>query len=296
MEDVFGFGLENYPLLEYNKDLNLMKAAIEVSDFVTTVSPTYSCEILNPWFSHGLDAMLNAKRYKLHGILNGIDTAEYNPETDKRIYKNFSVSDLKGKAVNKTELLKEVGLPEKKDEPLVGVVTRLVAHKGLDLIKFVLDDICQSGMQLVILGSGDYEYESYFQDMKHKYPDNLAVIIGFIPQLARRVYAGADLFLMPSKSEPCGLAQMVSLRYGTVPIVRETGGLYDSIKDFGDPYGNGYTFKSYNAHDMLGALLRAKGAYLDKKGWEEKVKTAMDSDFSWAKSAGEYIKLYNKLL
>ena len=283
-------------LLEYDGCINFMKGAIECADKVTTVSPSYADEILDPWYSHGLDSILNVRRYKLSGILNGIDTVGYDPATDKCIKANFSADDISGKKIDKEELQKEMGLPVKPGVPVIGMVTRLVSHKGLDLVKRILDELlATSEMQLVVLGSGDYEYESYFRWIAEKYPDKVGLRIGFVPELARKIYAGADMFLMPSKSEPCGLSQMVALRYGTVPIVRETGGLRDSITDCGDGKGNGFTFKSYNAHDMLDAIRRALTLYYNGD-WNELVLRALNCDFSWGRSANAYIRLYKETL
>lgn len=296
LEDVLGIPADKASLLEYDGCINFMKGAIECADKVTTVSPSYADEILDPWYSHGLDSILNERRYKLRGILNGIDTVGYNPATDKCIKANFSADDISGKKIDKEELQKEMGLPVKPGVPVIGMVTRLVSHKGLDLVKGILDELlATSEMQLVVLGSGDYEYESYFRWIAEKYPDKVGLRIGFVPELARKIYAGADMFLMPSKSEPCGLSQMVALRYGTVPIVRETGGLRDSITDCGDGKGNGFTFKSYNAHDMLDAIRRALTLYYNGD-WNELVLRALNCDFSWGRSANAYIRLYKETL
>lgn len=296
LEDVLGIPADKASLLEYDGCINFMKGAIECADKVTTVSPSYADEILDPWYSHGLDSILNERRYKLSGILNGIDTVGYDPATDKCIKANFSADDISGKKIDKEELQKEMGLPIKPGVPVIGMVTRLVSHKGLDLVKGILDELlATSEMQLVVLGSGDYEYESYFRWIAEKYPDKVGLRIGFVPELARKIYAGADMFLMPSKSEPCGLSQMVALRYGTVPIVRETGGLRDSITDCGDGKGNGFTFKSYNAHDMLDAIRRALTLYYNGD-WNELVLRALNCDFSWGRSANAYIRLYKETL
>lgn len=292
LEDVLGIPADKASLLEYDGCINFMKGAIECADRVTTVSPSYADEILDPWYSHGLDSILNERRYKLSGILNGIDTVGYDPATDKCIEKNFSADDASGKKADKEALQREMGLPVKPGVPVIGMVTRLVSHKGLDLVKGILDELlATSEMQLVVLGSGDYEYESYFRWIAEKYPDKVGLRIGFVPELARKIYAGADMFLMPSKSEPCGLSQMVALRYGTIPIVRETGGLRDSITDCGDGKGNGFTFKSYNAHDMLDAIRRALTLYYNGD-WNELVLRALSCDFSWGRSANAYIRLY----
>ena len=296
LEDVLGIPADKASLLEYDGCINFMKGAIECADKVTTVSPSYADEILDPWYSHGLDSILNERRYKLRGILNGIDTVGYDPATDKCIKANFSADDISGKKIDKEDLQKEMGLPVKPGVPVIGMVTRLVSHKGLDLVKGILDELlATSEMQLVVLGSGDYEYESYFRWIAEKYPDKVGLRIGFVPELARKIYAGADMFLMPSKSEPCGLSQMVALRYGTVPIVRETGGLRDSITDCGDGKGNGFTFKSYNAHDMLDAIRRALTLYYNGD-WNELVLRALNCDFSWGRSANAYIRLYKETL
>lgn len=297
--DVCGdiLGLPDYVkwVVEYDGCVNFMKGAFETADKITTVSPTYAEEILHPYFSHGLDPVLRGMQYKLTGFLNGIDQVVYNPETDPAIPAHFNVDNKAGKAVCKRELLKEMGLPDGK-EPVIGIVTRLVSHKGLDLVKCVFEDMVHLGYKFTILGSGEKVYEDFFREMAFRYPDRVAVTIGFIPDLAHRIYAGADLFLMPSQSEPCGLAQMVSLRYGTIPIVRETGGLKDSIKDCGGKGGNGFTFKTYNAHDMLDATVRARAYYDQKIKWGRLVSHAMREDFSWDRSAQLYIGLYKEIV
>ena len=297
IDNVVGIDHAHRSLIEYDGAVNLMKGGIECANAVTTVSPSYANEILDPWYSHGLDTILRQRCYKLRGILNGIDVENYNPETDKDVFKNYSVDNMRGKAVNKKELQKLLGLPEKSDTPVMGMVTRLVSHKGLDLCKAVLDELlATTDIQLVVLGSGDYQYEEFFRGLAERYPEKVGLCLGFIPDLARKIYAGADFFLMPSKSEPCGLSQMVALRYGTIPIVRETGGLRDSVTDSGDGEGNGFVFSSYNAHDMLNAIRRAVEGYSDKKGWPILVKRAMESDNSWGKSANDYIKMYKEIL
>ena len=295
MKDVLGLGDDAAHIVEYENCVNLMKGGIECADRVTTVSRTYAEEILTPWFSHGLDEILKIRAFKLNGIVNGIDTEVYNPETDSLIYSPFSAEDISGKAINKAELQKEMGLPQKADVPVIGIVSRLVGHKGFDLVKAVFEDMLKADVQFAILGSGEWEYETFFYDMKEKYPEKVGLRLGFVPQLAHRIYAGADIFLMPSKSEPCGLAQMVALRYGTIPIVRETGGLKDTIQDSGDGEGNGFTFATYNAHDMLEAVWRALAGYSDAEGWKTLVLRAMNCDNSWKRSAGEYLKIYKEL-
>lgn len=295
--DLFGLGEECESLVQFGDCLNLMKGGIECSNRVTTVSNTYANEILDPWFSHGLHPILKERSYKLSGILNGIDVENYDPETDKDIFFNYNAKDFSNKSKNKAALQEMFGLPVKEDVPVMGIVTRLVSHKGLDLIKRIMWELLSlTDMQLIVLGSGDAEYEEFFKKLQADFPDKVGLRIGFIPDMARKIYAGSDLFLMPSKSEPCGLSQMVALRYGTIPIVRETGGLKDTITDSGDGKGNGFTFKSYDAYDMFDAIKRSLAAYSDKAYWNKLVERALKCDNSWGKSAREYIKLYEELM
>ena len=295
--DVLGLQPGTEHIVEYNGCVNLMKGAIETANVVTTVSPSYANEILDPWFSHGLDNILEQRRFKLSGILNGIDVENYNPETDKNIFANYSAEDFSAKKINKAELQKMFNLPVNERTPVVGLVTRLVSHKGLDLIKVILDELlATTDIQFVVLGSGDWQYEEFFKEMAARYPEQLGLRLGFVPDLARKIYAGADMFLMPSKSEPCGLSQMVALRYGTIPIVRETGGLKDTITDSGDNEGNGFTFARYNAHDMLYTIRRAVEGYQNEEGWNILVKRALECNNSWNRSANEYIRLYKNVL
>lgn len=294
--DVFGLGEEYANLLRFGNCLNLMKGGIECSDRVTTVSKTYAREILDPWFSYGLDPILKQRSYKLSGILNGIDSTNYNPETDKDIFCRYSAKAPEGKEKNKEALRELFSLPAKARTPLIGMVSRLVAHKGLDLVKKVMRDaVASNDIQLVVLGSGDWEYESFFKELAASFPEKVGLRLGFVPDLARKIYAGSDMFLMPSKTEPCGLSQMIALRYGSVPIVRETGGLKDAVSDSGDGTGNGFTFKSYDAYDMLDALRRAVAAYGDADYWKTLVLRALKCDNGWGRSAREYIKLYESL-
>lgn len=294
--DVLGLPEGREGIVEYDNCVNLMKGAIQCADKITTVSPTYSREILDPYYSHGLDNILKEFTFKLTGIVNGIDYDVYNPETDEMIYKNFSVSDMSGKAYNKKCLQKDLGLPQRADVPIIGMVTRLVKHKGIDLVKCVFEELLKADLQFVILGSGEWEFETFFHEMAQRYPDKVGLKLGFDTNLAHKIYAGSDLFLMPSNSEPCGLAQLVALRYGTVPIVRETGGLNDTIKDSGDGEGNGFTFSNYNAHDMQNTVWRALAGYSDKKGWDILRKRAMECNNSWSASANAYIRLYKEII
>lgn len=297
LEDVLGIPATEKQVVEFDGCVNLMKGAIECAQRVTTVSPTYAQEILDPWFSHELDPILRERSWKLSGILNGIDIDSYNPETDPNLYSNYTAEDLSGKAENKRALQERLGLAQDPAVPLIGMVTRLVSHKGLDLVKAQIDRLMsESNAQFVVLGSGEWEYESFFKEMQAKYPGRFNASFGFVPELSRKIYAGADIFLMPSKSEPCGLSQMIALRYGTIPVVRETGGLKDSIQDSGDGEGNGFTFKTYNSEDMLYAIKRALAGYADAEGWKILMQRAMQCDNSWGRSANEYIKLYRGLV
>ncbi len=275
--------------------LNFMASAIRLADKVTTVSKTYADEITDPYFAHGLDGLLREFRYKLSGIVNGIDTDIYNSETDKLIPNNFSISDMEGKAKDKLLLLEELGLEQNPDIPLIGMVTRLVAHKGIDIVEFVLEEMLSHEVSVVILGTGEARFEQLLLDIAYRHPNRLSVKIMFDLGLASRIYAGCDMFLMPSKSEPCGLAQMISMRYGTAPIVRETGGLKDTVIPFNVETGEGlgFTFVTYNSHDMLGAVLRAKEVYHNKPLWHKLQENMMSADVSWSRSAGEYQALYS---
>ncbi|MCL2069009.1 MAG: glycogen synthase GlgA [Oscillospiraceae bacterium] len=297
VRDVLGLTDSAVEVAEYDGDCNFMKAGIDQCDMLTTVSPTYAAEILNPWFSYGLDNVLGYHSDKLSGILNGIDTSLYNSETDPRIAKAFSADDLSGKAQCKSALQKSLGLEENPDAMIIAMVTRLVAPKGIDLVCEVFSKIMEMNTQFVMLGSGDWQYEKFFRETAISYPGRISVTIGFDVPLSHNIYSGADVFLMPSRSEPCGLSQIISLRYGTLPIVRITGGLNDSIREFGaEGGGNGYNFPNIDSQDMLNAIVRAYTDFRDKDGWQDKMKAAMACDFGWKKSAGEYIKMYKKLL
>ncbi len=297
LEDVMGVPSHSRQLVEFDGCVNYMKAAIESAHCVTTVSPTYAQEILDPWFSWGLDPILQARRWKLTGILNGIDTDGYDPARDEQVYATYDTDTMvAGKAANKRALQARLHLPQRPDVPLIGMVTRLASHKGLDLVKCITEQLFTRDVQLVILGSGEWVFESFFRELQQRYPDKFCYCVGFVPELARKIYAASDIFLMPSKSEPCGLSQMVACRYGTVPVVRETGGLRDSIRDCGDEGGFGYTFKTYNADDMLGAIDRALDAYAQPDTFNDLRRRCMTQDFSWGRSANEYIRLYKDVI
>ncbi len=291
------FGIDGYHqgLVEYNGCINLMKGAIECCDKFTTVSPGYAQEIKDPYYAHGLDGIVRRNEHKLCGILNGIDTEYYNPATDKALFANYSAEDLTPKGVCKEQLQRMLNLQVRPDTPIVAMITRLADHKGLDLVTAVIDEALDNDMQFVILGTGEGYYEHYFAELASRHQQQVAAIIAFNPELSRQIYSGADIFLMPSKSEPCGLAQMISSVYGTVALVRETGGLRDSIVPYGAG-GNGFTFRNYNAHDMLYVLKEALALYRDRTKWTALVHKAMTTDFTWKTSAVRYSELYNELL
>lgn len=294
--DVIGLRADQVSDLEYHGCINLMKSAIVTADKITTVSPTYSEEILDSYYSNGLDEILKNNVCKLTGIINGIDTDKYNPETDECIFNNYSANDISGKAQNRTALQKLFNLPTDETIPLIGMVSRLVDNKGFDLVREAAEDILCNKSQMIILGTGDTINERFLQDLANRYPGKMAVKIGFFPDIARKIYAGSDLFLMPSKSEPCGLSQMIALRYGTIPIVRETGGLKDTVLDCSYDNGNGFTFKNYNVNDLIKTVRRAEDVYKLKDKWETLVKRALDSNYCWQNSADQYINLYKILI
>lgn len=295
LEDLFGISNDYRYLLEFDGCANLMKAAIECSETFTTVSPTYAEEIKRAEYAHGLQGEVERNAFKLRGILNGIDVKSYDPATDPALFAPYSAENPAGKAVCKAELQKMLGLPVREDVPVVAMISRLVAHKGLDLVRAAIEELLADDVQFVLLGTGDSEYESYFKDLANRYKGKAVSIIAFNGDLSRKIYSGADIFLMPSKSEPCGLSQMIASRYLTVPVVRETGGLYDSIKPYGAG-GNGFTFAAYNAGDMLYVLREAVSLYKNKPEWQKLMIKAGTTDFSWQRSAEEYKKLYTDTL
>lgn len=298
LNEVIGISPPDYSLIDYDGLVNFSKSAVECCNKITTVSPSYADEILDPWYSFGLDNILHKNLWKMTGILNGIDVDNYNPETDKALKYHYSSSKKANKAKCKAEIEKAFGFDHKADVPIVTLISRLVSHKGLDLVTAVIDELLYNNdVRIIVLGAGDMQYEDYFRGVASRHPDKFRLELGFNPDLARRLYAGADLFLMPSKSEPCGLSQMIALRYGAIPIVRETGGLRDSISDCGDGKGNGFTFKTYNAHDMLWAINRSIELYHgDKAAWRKLITRAMNCDNSWSKSADLYLKAYKEAM
>ena len=295
---VFDLPPEAGAYVEYEGCINLVKGAIETSDCVTTVSESYAKELEDPAFAHGLQDMIKKNNWKTRGILNSIDAEGYNPATDTAIAHNFTSTDFSGKVQDKLELQRLAGLREDAGVPVIAIISRLVAHKGLDLITKAMENIVRNcEVQLVVLGKGDRKYEDYFIWLQNQYNGKVSAMITYNKDLSRKVYAGADMFLMPSKAEPCGLSQMIACRYGTVPIVRETGGLRDSIVDCSYGEGNGFTFADYNPDDMANAIYRAIDLYYNNpEGWDKLRKYISTIDFSWAKSADKYDEMYSWLL
>ena len=298
MEDILGVAHIPAAATQLRCDacsINYMLGALHYADAITTVSPTYAGEIQTPEFGEGLDGVLRERSYALQGILNGIDVAGFDPATDKRIAANYTVEDRSGKAVCKAKLQEELGLEVRDDHPLMVMVTRLTRQKGLDLVMYALDRILSGGVQVAVLGTGDRDYEDglrYFQD---KYPGTMAARIEFDPALSQRMYAAADMFLMPSKFEPCGLSQIIAMRYGTLPIVRETGGLKDTVIPYNEftGEGTGFSFTNFNGDEMGDAVFRAARLFWDnREAWNQLVTQAMSQDFSWTRSADKYLDLY----
>ncbi len=285
-------------VLSYDGCINFMKCALLLCDRISTVSETYSHEIRHAYYAHGLDPVLRKQEYKIRGILNGIDTDLYNPRTDPHLYTNYRAGQSQKKADNKKFLQEKLGLQLKADVPVVGMVSRLVAHKGLELLEYIGHRLMEIDIQLVVVGTGDSRYENLFRHLEHSYPGRVSANILFEPALASQVYAGADLFLMPSKSEPCGLSQMIAMRYGTIPIVRETGGLFDSVKPLNTETleGQGFTFKTFNGDDLLDAIRRASDFCRDEKKHKQVMKHLMQLDLGWEQSAEKYLEMFREIL
>jgi starch synthase len=286
-----------FEAMEFYDQLNFMKAGLVFADAITTVSPTYAREILTPEHGNALDALLRHRANDLTGILNGIDDEAWDPSKDRHLHAHFGPGDLAGKERCKTALQLEVGLPVRKDVPLVAMVGRLAEQKGIDLVAAALHQLMSTDLQLVLLGSGRHDYENLFSRAARERPDKIAARVGFDEGLAHRIEAGADVFLMPSRFEPCGLNQMYSLRYGTVPVVRAIGGLEDTVEDFdGFKSGTGFRFREYHPAAMLTALRRALDVFRDARAWRGLVERGMAQDFSWRRSAGAYEALFERLL
>ena len=300
-DDVLALPWEYRTTLDMNNSVNVMKGAIETADLVTTVSETYARELMYPYYAHGLDGILSNNAWKLTGITNGIDTNTFNPETDPALPAHYNAETfVEGKAAVKAALQEEVGLPVKPDVPLMVMVTRLAGHKGLDLLCYIARRLMwEEDAQLLILGTGEPQYETFFKDLANQFPEQVAAKITFNLKLASRIYAGGDIYLMPSKSEPCGLSQMNAMRYGTVPVVHATGGLKDTVPgvDENGEGGLGFTFQSYNADDFMASLKRALALYNDKpEAFRALQKKEMETDFSWDVPAGKYMDLFEKML
>ena len=301
MSDVLGLDWKyfNNGDLEFYDAVNFMKGVIIYADYISTVSKTYAQEIQYEYFGENLDGLLRSRQDTLFGIVNGLDYNVYNPATDNNLFETYDIDSRDRKADNKTELQNLLGLPNNRRTPMVALVSRLVAAKGLDLIVRMMDEILQhEDIQFVMLGTGDREYEEWFKGLEWRFPNKVSANIKFSNELAQRIYAAADIFLMPSDYEPCGIGQLIALRYGAIPVVRETGGLKDTVQQY-DKYtneGNGFVFGDYNAHEMMYALKRALSAYENFEEWQHIVANAMNTDYSWKNSAKEYKELYQQLL
>lgn len=300
LQDYQYFSINYTPEFEFQGFLNFLKSGIIASDLITTVSPTYANEIKTDYFGYGMQNLLRMRSHELIGIINGIDNDIYNPLKDEYIIP-FSYDHYRdGKTANKKALYQALNVQFDEQKPLVSIVSRLVSQKGIDLIQRVFSEMLEiDDFKFVVLGSGDEFYEEYFRDLEKKYPNKVKVYIGYSDQLAHQIYASSDIFLMPSKYEPCGLSQLISMRYGTIPLVRETGGLLDTIKPYNEfnSSGNGFSFTNFNAHDMMHVLRYSLHIYQhNKDAWDMIVKEAMEADFSWKQSAKEYRKLYKKIL
>lgn len=286
--------------LEFKKDANMLKGGLVYADYITTVSETYAEEIKYPFFGEQLDGLLRSRSASLRGIVNGIDYKVFNPSDDKQIFKEYNSKNFKkNKAVNKEKLQKELGLPVDKNKYMVAIISRLTDQKGLDLINCVMERICDPNTQFVVVGTGEKRYEDMFRHYQWKYPERVSANILYSDQLAHKVYAAADAMLMPSLFEPCGLTQLISLRYGTVPIVRETGGLKDTVTPYNefDSTGTGFSFTNYNAEEMLGVINYSKSVYYDHRNeWDNMVKRGMETDFSWGSSALQYEGMYSWMI
>ena len=298
LKDLFGLnaGYFNEHMLAYHGDVNLMKGAIYAADYVTTVSPTYADELQYSFYAHGLEGVIADNRHKLRGILNGIDTELYDPAQDKGLTQCFSAGQLAGKGACKAALQHISGLRENPDTPIVACVCRLVKHKGFDLVTAAIHDIMGMDVQMIVLGTGDWNFEEAFRQAQNQYPGRFAAHMMYSPNLSTAIYGGADLFLMPSISEPCGLSQMIAMRYGTIPVVRETGGLRDSVVPYNrlSNEGTGFSFANINAHEMTGVLAAAVDLYhSDKQAWKALQHNAMTADFSWTRSAAAYCEIYS---
>lgn len=297
--DVLGLPAEYTDIMDMGGASNFMKSAVVMADAVSTVSESYAGELMHPYFAHGMDGMLRQYSHKVRGITNGIDPSAFNPRTDKRLTVNYDDTTVgEGKKANKLALQKDLGLPQDEDCAILAMVSRMVSHKGIDLLTAIADRLMDRRVQLVILGTGDAPYEAFFRALQEKYPQQVAAVLQFDGGLANRIYAASDLYLMPSKSEPCGLSQIIAMRYGTVPIVHAVGGLRDTVWPF-DPHsgaGRGFTFQSYNAEDFLHAIDRALDVFYNQKESFLRLRQQdMKQDFSWRQPAKQYMALFSAL-
>lgn len=299
--DVFALSDYDRSTVEWDGCINLMKGAVVCADRVSTVSPRYAGEIMRPEFSHGLDGVLRENAGKLRGILNGIDYSYYDPATDPVLAQSYTAADPDGKYACRASLRADLSLPDDPDRPLIAVISRLASHKGLDIVREALGGILRdTGAQFVVLGKGEAQYEDFFRALEHEFPDSARALITYDRDLSRRIYAAADIFLMPSKSEPCGLSQMIASRYGAIPVVRETGGLYDSIHGYwedegGNMHGNGFTFAGYTSGELYERTLAAVSLWRDPAKRKKFIEKIMSVDFSWRASAAEYASMYASL-
>lgn len=301
LQDYQLFSINYTPDFEFEGFLNFLKTGIVMADKITTVSETYANEITTDYYGYGMQNLLKMRRPDLEGIINGIDYKEYDPKTDKLIHKNFSLENYRqGKIANKKALYDMLGVDFDPHKPVVAIVSRLVSQKGIDLIQRVFSEMLEmDDFKFIVLGTGDQSYENYFRELENQFPDKVKVKIAFSNKMAHQIYASSDVFLMPSKYEPCGLGQLIALKYASVPLVRETGGLVDSITPYNEfnQTGNGFSFTNFNAHDMMHVLRYALHIYQhNKEAWDRIVTSAMTSDFSWKNSAKQYRKLYKKLI
>lgn len=295
LHDIFDIPYHFKDIVEFDGQINLMKGAIMCSDIISTVSPTYAKEIHDSYYAYGLSRIINIQTSKMRGILNGIDTESYNPETDIKIYQSYNADDISGKIENKLHLQNKLNLPADESIPMVVMITRLVRHKGIDLVVGAMNKLVTLPIQFVILGKGDREYELQLESFAESYPDKVRAVIKFDNEMSRKIYAAADMLLVPSKFEPCGITQMIASRYGAVPLVRETGGLKDSIIPYETGNGIGFTFYDYVSDNIVDVIERALNVYNDSEKWNALVNKVIRWDFSWENSAKEYIKMYKEL-